>query len=244
MPYDNLPVALAKQGRIASPLYSIWTEGKDYTTGKILFGGVDHEKYLGNLSTFDIYRTTGLQQPNDLSLIIHGFSWDTPMPINHTNMTGPQRTAMFSNDTRAAILGYPAQSSNSTTYTTISNTTSTAMLLDTGTGQLILPDSVAYPLLQAFNLTYDNVNNQVPVDCDRVKGSETVNIHIGSLVFKVTVGLLASRERTNSSDGCSGDKYTYLFGLLFSGGAGSRPDPYLGSSILSERVCHIRSLEQ
>jgi len=192
MPYDNLPIALAKQGRIASPLYSIWTEGRDYTTGKILFGGVDHEKYLGNLSTFDIYRTAGLQQPNDLSLIIDGFSWDTSMPINHTNMTIPQKAAMFSNDSKVAIAGYSAQSNNSTSFTTVSNITNTVMLLDTGTGQLILPDSVAYPLLSAFNLTYDTDNNQVPVDCERAKGSETINIHVGTLVFKVSVGLLIS----------------------------------------------------
>ena len=52
--YDNVPLALVKQGFIKAPAYSLWLNEVHATTGSILFGGVDTDKYAGPLSTVPI----------------------------------------------------------------------------------------------------------------------------------------------------------------------------------------------
>lgn len=52
--YSNLPASLASNGDIASNAYSLWLNDLDASTGNILFGGVDTEKFEGTLSTLPI----------------------------------------------------------------------------------------------------------------------------------------------------------------------------------------------
>ncbi|CAN6611650.1 aspartic proteinase yapsin-3 [Trichomonascus vanleenenianus] len=49
--YDNLPLLLKKQGYIDRVAYSIALEAPNSDSGDLLFGGVDHSKYTGNLWT-------------------------------------------------------------------------------------------------------------------------------------------------------------------------------------------------
>ncbi|EDN09693.1 hypothetical protein HCAG_06860 [Histoplasma mississippiense (nom. inval.)] len=58
-PYANLPFALVKQGLIHWPAYSIWLNDLDASTGSILFGGVNTEKFHGNLQTLPIRQREG-----------------------------------------------------------------------------------------------------------------------------------------------------------------------------------------
>ena len=53
-PYNNLPLAMVDAGLIATPAYSLWLNDLEASTGVILFGGVDTEKYDGDLSTLPI----------------------------------------------------------------------------------------------------------------------------------------------------------------------------------------------
>lgn len=59
--YSNLPQAMADSGLIQSNAYSLWLNDIDANTGSILFGGVDTDKYTGDLQTlpiqkeFDVY---------------------------------------------------------------------------------------------------------------------------------------------------------------------------------------------
>lgn len=53
--YDNLLAQLKSQGVIGRVAYSLWINGD--TTGSILFGGVDHAKYDGQLQMLPIPRT-------------------------------------------------------------------------------------------------------------------------------------------------------------------------------------------
>uniref|UniRef100_A0A060TFI1 ARAD1D23562p n=1 Tax=Blastobotrys adeninivorans TaxID=409370 RepID=A0A060TFI1_BLAAD len=47
--YDNLPILLRNQGHIDRIAYSLYINQAGATEGHILFGGVDHSKYSGNL---------------------------------------------------------------------------------------------------------------------------------------------------------------------------------------------------
>lgn len=52
--YPNLPEVLVAAGEIASRLYSVYLNTIEATSGSILFGGVDVDKYSGDLYTLDI----------------------------------------------------------------------------------------------------------------------------------------------------------------------------------------------
>ena len=53
-PYANLPQKLVDDGTINSNAYSLWLNDLDASTGSILFGGVDTDKYHGELQTLPI----------------------------------------------------------------------------------------------------------------------------------------------------------------------------------------------
>ncbi|KAF2427117.1 acid protease [Tothia fuscella] len=57
--YRNVPQLLVSQGKISTPAYSLWLNDLDANTGSILFGGVDTEKYHGELSTLPIIKEGG-----------------------------------------------------------------------------------------------------------------------------------------------------------------------------------------
>ncbi|CAK7894430.1 candidapepsin-10 [[Candida] anglica] len=49
--YDNLPLKMTSQGVINKAAYSIFLNASNATSGELLFGGVDHAKYEGQLTT-------------------------------------------------------------------------------------------------------------------------------------------------------------------------------------------------
>lgn len=54
--YSNLPALMMEQGVVATNAYSLWLNDLDASTGSILFGGIDTEKYVGDLTRIDIQR--------------------------------------------------------------------------------------------------------------------------------------------------------------------------------------------
>ncbi|KAI1393027.1 acid protease [Hypoxylon trugodes] len=54
--YDNLPLLMQKEGLIATNAYSLWLNDLDASTGSILFGGIDTEKYKGDLTRINIQK--------------------------------------------------------------------------------------------------------------------------------------------------------------------------------------------
>lgn len=54
--YSNLPQLMVDQGLIQSNAYSLWLDDLQSSTGTILFGGVDTEKFHGTLQTLPIER--------------------------------------------------------------------------------------------------------------------------------------------------------------------------------------------
>ena len=55
-PYANLPQAMANAGLIKSNAYSLWLDDLEANTGSIIFGGVDTDKYTGQLQTLPIQK--------------------------------------------------------------------------------------------------------------------------------------------------------------------------------------------
>ncbi|KAI1271274.1 aspartic peptidase domain-containing protein [Xylaria sp. FL0933] len=49
MIYNNLPVMMRDEGHIKSNAYSLWLNDLEASKGNILFGGVDTDKYMGDL---------------------------------------------------------------------------------------------------------------------------------------------------------------------------------------------------
>ncbi|KAF4972741.1 hypothetical protein FSARC_749 [Fusarium sarcochroum] len=54
--YPNLPVAMWQGGYINTIAYSVWLNDLDAKAGSILFGGVDTEKYVGDMHRIDIQK--------------------------------------------------------------------------------------------------------------------------------------------------------------------------------------------
>ena len=54
--YANLPQAMANAGLIKSNAYSLWLDDLEANTGLIIFGGVDTDKYTGQLQTLPIQK--------------------------------------------------------------------------------------------------------------------------------------------------------------------------------------------
>lgn len=58
-PYPNLPQKLVDDGKIGANAYSLWLNDLDASTGNILFGGVDTDKFHGELQTLPIIPEQG-----------------------------------------------------------------------------------------------------------------------------------------------------------------------------------------
>lgn len=52
--YPNLPIAMQSSGNIKTVAYSLWLNDLEANTGSLLFGGIDTEKYQGNLALLDL----------------------------------------------------------------------------------------------------------------------------------------------------------------------------------------------
>lgn len=61
-PYNNLPAQMVSDGLINSNAYSLWLNDLDASTGSILFGGIDSEKFEGSLSTLPIQENRGFAE--------------------------------------------------------------------------------------------------------------------------------------------------------------------------------------
>lgn len=55
--YENLPIRLTSQGLINLPSYSIFLNSTDSSYASILFGAIDHSKYVGDLQVLPIINT-------------------------------------------------------------------------------------------------------------------------------------------------------------------------------------------
>jgi hypothetical protein len=76
-PYPNLVDQMVSQNHIQSRTYSLYLDDIDASTGSILFGGVDTDKFSGTLSTFPI-NTDGSGTANQFVITLTGLSLSPP----------------------------------------------------------------------------------------------------------------------------------------------------------------------
>lgn len=155
--YPNLPQKLKDDGMIGSVAYSLWLNDLDASTGSILFGGVDTDKFTGQLSTLPIIQESGVYAEFIIAL--------TEMGI------GDNKTSLFSNS-------------------------NVAVLLDSGSSLMYLPDEVTTELYRQFNARYDARQGAAFVDCNLAnqQGSlefgfsgVTISVPYNELVIVATV---------------------------------------------------------
>jgi hypothetical protein len=125
--YPNLPQKLKDDKTITTNAYSLWLNDLDASTGSVLFGGVDTDKFKGQLSTLPIIQEQGVYAEFVIAL--------TDMGI------GGNKTSLFSNS-------------------------NVAVLLDSGSSLMYLPNSVANAIYAQFNAQYDSRQGAAIVDCD------------------------------------------------------------------------------
>lgn len=70
--YDNIPVSLAKQGFTNLALFSLWKDSYNSHNGGLLFGGINTEKYTGNLTTLPIQLRTGYADIQAFDVLLNG----------------------------------------------------------------------------------------------------------------------------------------------------------------------------
>ncbi|CEP20549.1 unnamed protein product [Cyberlindnera jadinii] len=74
--YQNYPSALKASGLIARNMYSMWMDS-DTAEGVVLFGAIDHSKYLGDLATMSLlnyYIDSGFEQPVTFDVSLNSLS--------------------------------------------------------------------------------------------------------------------------------------------------------------------------
>ncbi|CRG91008.1 aspartic-type endopeptidase (OpsB), putative [Talaromyces islandicus] len=89
--YPNLPQAMADNGLINSNAYSLWLDDLDANVGSILFGGVDTEKYVGDLQTVPILQIPG-ENPQfyiNMSGLTLSLDGNTETTYGHTLLPAP-----------------------------------------------------------------------------------------------------------------------------------------------------------
>ncbi|GAB7354857.1 hypothetical protein MBLNU459_g5233t1 [Dothideomycetes sp. NU459] len=71
--YANVPQKMVQAGLINSVAYSLWLNDLDASTGSILFGGINTDKYTGSLQTLPILKEEGIYAEFLIALTAVGF---------------------------------------------------------------------------------------------------------------------------------------------------------------------------
>lgn len=85
--YVNVPQRMLQSGLINSNAYSLWLNDLDASTGSILFGGVNTEKYTGSLETLPIIAEQGIYAEFIIALTGIGLNGDAGSIA--TNLNSP-----------------------------------------------------------------------------------------------------------------------------------------------------------
>jgi hypothetical protein len=145
-PYPNLPQKLVDDKHINTNAYSLWLNDLDASTGSILFGGVDTEKFSGKLGQLPMIQEQG-------------------------------EYAEF-------IIAMTAMGQNGKVGSVFQNQ-SLAVLLDSGSSLMYLPDNVASSLYSAYGAQYDQTQGAAIVDCSLAKEKGSLDFTFSGLTISV-----------------------------------------------------------
>lgn len=90
-PYPNVPQLMEDVGLIRSNAYSLWLDDLDASVGSILFGGVDTDKYHGQLQTLPIQSRSG--EPSEFVITLSSMS--VSIQGENTSLTPSLPTAVI-----------------------------------------------------------------------------------------------------------------------------------------------------
>ena len=76
--YRNLLQMMTENKVIKSNAFSLWLNDLDAASGSVLFGGVNTEKYVGQLSTLPVQNTTGSSGPTEFIITLTELSFAQP----------------------------------------------------------------------------------------------------------------------------------------------------------------------
>ena len=148
--YPNLIDQMVSQGIIPSKAYSLYLDDLEASTGSIIFGGLDSDKYQGEL----------LQLPI----------------VPDTYQNGSKVFAEFT--VALTSFGVTGQAGNTTNLTTASY--DQPVILDSGTTITYVPDRLAALLFQLVNAVDDTQNSgNVYIDCDYRTTSPKMTFNYG-----------------------------------------------------------------
>lgn len=197
--YANLPQAMANAGLIKSNAYSLWLDDLEANTGSIIFGGVDTDKYTGQLQTVPIQK----EFDEYAELII---------TLSSMSLVNGGKTQSLNTDLPTAVI---LDSGSSLTYLPNDLTSAIYTALDVQYSQ---QDGAAFA---SCDLAHENIT------LDFTFTSPTISIPISELVLSVS-SIEEGRENFNSGDNGEGsyssggsDENICLFGIAPSEGSTS-----------------------
>lgn len=155
--YSNIPHALKEQNLIAKAAYSLYLDSSSSSEGSILFGGIDHAKYTGDLTTIDIVPKDGeyLYSQIPLSHIAASIN-------NYTNAS----PGSDSNGTHPGKIGSVNIYNGTDSFNGGIDLKSTLVLLDSGTTYSFLPQDQIESIIGLFgNVSYDGNLGAYKIPC-------------------------------------------------------------------------------
>ncbi|KAG2736056.1 hypothetical protein G9P44_000146 [Scheffersomyces stipitis] len=140
--YANIPTLMKQRGYVKKSAYSLYVTDDAADAGSILFGGIDHAKYKGDLVSFDIVPENG--DYNDLQINLTSVK----ICINDSCSEGPGPSSSSSkliSPTKLSSLELSSTKlSSSSTYGAV-DTTDLSSADQTGSGSRISSSSITLP---------------------------------------------------------------------------------------------------
>ncbi|KAE9362643.1 acid protease [Stipitochalara longipes BDJ] len=206
--YPSIIDTMVSQGLIASKAYSLYLNDLEASTGSIIFGGLDSDKYHGSL----------LQMP--------------VVPDEYSN-----GTKVYA-DLDVALTGFGITSQSGSTTNFTKSTYQEPVILDSGTTATYLPDQLVDQLIEAINGVDDSQNSgNIYVDCSIGSNTSmtfnfgfggpsgvTITVPVSELVFSLdsafSSGSSSELPDLPFNDACAfgilpGDDGPYILGDTF-----------------------------
>ncbi|KAI5967386.1 SAP7 [Candida theae] len=193
--YSNIPHALKEQDVIAKAAYSLYLDSSSSSQGSILFGGIDHAKYTGELKTIDIVPKDGQFLYSQIPL--------SHIAVSLNNYTNASPSGTGSNGAQPGIVGAASIYNGTDSFNGGVDLNDTTVLLDSGTTYSFLPKNQIESILGLFgNVTFDGSLGGYKIPCWlgnkgnylRFNFNEEKDIDVELSEFVLEVGKEASGE--------------------------------------------------
>ena len=141
--YDNFPMVLKNNGAIQANVYSLYLNSLSSTHGSVLFGAVDHSKYIGALYTVPVVNTLrhlGFKNAVQFDITLHGIG-----------------------------IAAPSDSVNGNTEYRTLTTTKIPALLDSGTTLTYLPEKMVEQIAGYIGAVYSAKTGFYMVPCSAME---------------------------------------------------------------------------